>query len=230
MMSGRQRTPPWRDRPGKPSHVVSEPGSEIAMFFPDTSVGKPGASDLGSTPSSATTTYTGSPRNPFNTVTCTDGPRNLSTTTYTGSSWNLFTTTPGGGSSRNPSTIPGPDSPRNLSTTPGGSPRNPLSPKEPLNDAGFTHPEIGNLGKMPNAKVNVEPLLTTHIEADNMLLAKSDVGYAPVEVNTMQKESSNTVFQGVETDGSPEEPQTGPMNISATPDYFILTTPGFPTQ
>ena len=171
--------------------MVSEPGSGTAEFFPDSSVGKPEASDLGSAPASATTTYTGSPRNPFSTVTCTDGSRNLSTTRL-GSSWNPLSTTlhrEGSGSWNQP-TIPGQDSPRNLSTTPGGSPRNPLPPKEHDDDAGSPQPKIGKFGKMPDVKINVESLFPMHIEADNMLRTKADVGYAPVEeLCTMQKEA-----------------------------------------
>ena len=212
--------------------MVSEPGSGTAEFFPDSSVGKPEASDLGSAPASATTTYTGSPRNPFSTVTCTDGPRNLSTTRL-GSSWNPLSTTlhREGSGSWNPPTIPGQDSPRNLSTTPGGSPRNLPPPKGQNDDAGSTQPKIGKLGNVPDAKINVESLSPMHIEADNKLLTQADVGYAPVEeLCTKQIEASNTIFQVAEADVKTEEPESGPMHITPTPHYYILTTPGFPTM
>ena len=225
-MSGKRAPRPWQDQARKPSHVVSEPGSGTAEFFPDSSAGKPEASDLGSAPASATTTYTGSPRNPFSTVTCTDGPRNLSTTRL-GSSWNPFSTTlhREGSGSWNPPTIPGQDGPRNLSTTPGGSPRNLLPPKEHDDDAGSPQPKIGKFGKMPDVKINVESLSPMHIEADNMLRTKADVGYAPVEeLCTMQKEAIHTIFQDVEPDVSTDEPQPGSTPTMPAPFSFVFSS------
>ena len=223
MMSGKRAPRPRRsqDQGKKTSHVVSEPGSGTAEFFPDSSVGKPEASDLGSAPASATTTYTGSPRNPFSTVTCTDGSRNLSTTRL-GSSWNPLSTTlhREGSGSWNPPTIPGQDGPRNLSTTPGGSPRNPLPPKEQNDDAGSTQPEIGNLGKTPETKIAVESLNPMHKEADNKLFKGADVGYAPVEVLCIsQKEANTTIFQDENPDASPDEPQLGTTSNNKQIDF-----------